>query len=229
MLDRLERAFERIVEGSMAGVFRLRVQPAEIGRQLERAMLERRVTSVGTTLAPNLYQVRLHPDDAETFSGWEDALCREMETWLAEVAYARGLATIGVIRVQIAREPAVARRSVQVRARFGDTPATDVAAVAARPKQRQLRLLPARSGLPEVALSAGAVTFGRADDNDVVLLDPEVSRHHARVECTDKICTVIDLGSTNGTWVNGDEVQQSPLVPGDELQIGGVRFTVAPA
>ena len=46
------------MEGSIAGIFRLRVQPAEIGRRLERAMLDGRVTSVGTSCAPNLYEVR---------------------------------------------------------------------------------------------------------------------------------------------------------------------------
>ena len=71
MLARLERALERIVEGSIAGVFRLRVQPAEIGRRLERAMLDGRVTSVGTSLAPNLYEVRLHPEDAAAFAEWD--------------------------------------------------------------------------------------------------------------------------------------------------------------
>jgi hypothetical protein len=225
VLSRLERAFERIVEGSIAGVFRLRVQPAEIGRQLERAMLERRVTSVGTTLAPNLYLVRLHPDDADTFSGWEDALCREMETWLAEVAYARGLATIGAIRVQIAPDPDVARRSVQAHGRFSDTPPIDGATAAKRTRTRY-RLVPAQPLMPAIALSIGILTVGRGDDNDVVLPDPEVSRRHARIECHGQACTVVDLGSTNRTWVNGVAVEQAGIEPGDELRFGGVRFTV---
>ena len=79
MLARLERALEQAVEGSIAGLFRLRVQPAEIGRQLERAMLDGRAASMGSQLAPNAFVVRLHPEDAAAFAGWEDALAREME------------------------------------------------------------------------------------------------------------------------------------------------------
>nr|MBA3450090.1 DUF3662 domain-containing protein [Chloroflexia bacterium] len=118
MVDRFERAIERLVEGSVASLFRLHVQPAEIGRRLERAMLDGRVASVGATLAPNLFEVRLHPDDAAAFDGWEDALSREMETWLAELAFSRGLTTVGPVRVRIAPDASVGRRSVRAEGRF---------------------------------------------------------------------------------------------------------------
>jgi hypothetical protein len=64
-------------------------------------MLNGRVTSVGTTLAPNQYDVLLHPEDAASFAGWEDALSREMEFWLAELVFARGLKTVGPIQVRL--------------------------------------------------------------------------------------------------------------------------------
>src|SRR5215216_2338161 len=143
MLARLERALERIVEGSIAEVFRLRVQPAEIGRRLERAMLDGRVTSVGTSLAPNLYEVRLHPEDAAAFTGWDQALSREMETWLAEFAFARGLSTVGPIQVRLVEDARVSRRSVQAEGRFADGAAP--AEESLRPDRepsRPLRLLP---------------------------------------------------------------------------------------
>src|SRR5687768_5331141 len=141
MLARLERALERIVEGSIAGIFRLQVQPAEIGRRLERAMLDGRVISVGTSLAPNLYEVRLHPEDASAFAGWDEALSREMETWLAELAFARGLATVGSIQVQLVADASVNRRSVRAEGRFAGGAAA--AAMSRRPERglpRPLRL-----------------------------------------------------------------------------------------
>ena len=143
MLARLERALERIVEGSIAGVFRLRVQPAEIGRRLERAMLDGRVTSVGTSLVPNLYEVRMHPEDAAAFAGWDEALSREMETWLAELAFARGLSTVGPIRVRLVEDASVARRSVRAEGRFA-AGAVPVASIRQpdRALPQPLRLLP---------------------------------------------------------------------------------------
>lgn len=226
MLDRLERAIERIVEGSMAGVFRLRVQPAEIGRRLERAMLNGRVTSMGAMLAPNHYEVRLHPDDAGTFNGWEDALCREMETWLAELAFERGLATIGPIRVTIVEDEDVSRRSVRAGARFSSTPSAGHAATGSRTYARSLHLLPADPSWPDVTLDEGAITVGRATDNDLVIPAAVVSRHHARIESHGAGWRVIDLDSTNGTWVNGASVGDSVIDAGDELSFGGARFIV---
>src|SRR5918995_257101 len=172
MLARLERALERIIEGSIAGVFRLRVQPAEIGRRLERAMLDGRVTSVGTSLVPNLYEVRLHPEDAAAFAGWDEALSREMETWLAELAFARGLSTVGPIRVRLVEDAGVGRRSVRADGSFaGGAPS---AATRRRPepaRPQPLRLLPTAPGVPHLALRSSPVTVGRADDNDLVLAD----------------------------------------------------------
>jgi hypothetical protein len=228
MLARFERALERIVEGSIARAFRLRVQPAEIGRRLERAMLDGRVTSVGSSLAPNLYEVRLHPEDAATFTGWDQALSREMETWLAEFAFARGLSTVGPIQVRLVEDGNVSRRSVQAEGRFAGGAAS--AGKSLRSDfglSRPLRLLPVDPGFPRVALVSSPMRVGRADDNDLVLADPEVSRHHARLELDDQRWRAIDLGSTNGTWVNGVRLRDATIAAGDELAFGGIRYTVA--
>jgi len=228
MLARFERALERIVEGSIAGVFRLRVQPAEIGRRLERAMLDGRVTSVGTSLAPNSYEVRLHPEDAAAFKGWEQALSREMETWLAEFAFARGLSTVGPIQVRLVEDASVGRRSVQAEGRFaGGTAQAGRSLRSDRELSPPLRLLPIDPGMPRVSLVSSAVHVGRADDNDLVLANLEVSRHHARLEPDGQGWRAMDLGSTNGTWVNGVRRNAAAITVGDEVAFGGVRYTVA--
>ena len=229
MLARLERAFERIVEGSIAGVFRLRVQPAEIGRQLERAMLGARANSVGVTLAPNLFDVHLHPDDAQAFRGWEEALSREMETWLAELAFARGLATVGPIRVKLEEDSAVRRRSVRAIARYSAAvPSPAAASRSSLAEGSALRLVPFEPGLVGITLHIGPVTVGRASDNHLVVDDPEVSRHHARLEADGGGWRVVDLGSTNGTWVNGARVREATIDVGDDVSFGGARFSIAP-
>ena len=224
MLSRLERAFERIVEGSIAGAFRLRVQPAEIGRQLERAMLDSRVSSVGVTLAPNHFDVRLHPDDAAAFADWEAALCREMESFLSELAFARGIATVGPIRVRMIEDARVRRRAVQAVARFDADRQAEARPTAVG--RSLLRLEPAAPGFPALALDARRLTVGRAAENDLVLADPEVSRHHARLEADGDGWRVVDLDSTNGTWVNGARVVEARIDDGDTLAFAGVRYLI---
>jgi hypothetical protein len=226
VLGRLERALEQVVEGSIAGLFRLRVQPAEIGRQLERAMLDGRAASMGRPLAPNAFEVRLHPEDAAVFAGWEEALARELESWLADLAYARGLATVGAITVHIRADATVTRRSVRAMGKFS---AGGAAADGTEPEvtTRRLWLRPADPRVPSVVLEMETVTVGRADDNDLVLRDPKVSRYHAQLAPEGSAWRVVDLGSTNGTRVNGKRVGQAILASGDEISFAGVRMTVA--
>ncbi|MDQ7799884.1 MAG: FHA domain-containing protein [Armatimonadota bacterium] len=73
-----------------------------------------------------------------------------------------------------------------------------------------------------VLVLRGCHTLGRSQTCDLVLADPGVSREHARVERGPDGVEVVDLGSTNGTFVNGRKVTQCRLRHGDRLQLGGV-------
>jgi pSer/pThr/pTyr-binding forkhead associated (FHA) protein len=83
----------------------------------------------------------------------------------------------------------------------------------------------------EYALASPAVTLGRSTCNDVVIPDPRVSRTHARLECDETGCVLVDLGSANGTLVNGAAIERASLTDGDTIAIGDtvLRFEVAPA
>lgn len=78
--------------------------------------------------------------------------------------------------------------------------------------------------------SAGdhALRMGRSPDNDVILRDPATSGHHARLERRGDQYWVVDLGSTNGTFVNGESIQEKQLNHGDRVTIGqnSVHFSV---
>jgi len=68
---------------------------------------------------------------------------------------------------------------------------------------------------------AGPLTVGRAADADLVLADELVSRRHARVSQSGAGAVVEDLGSRNGTFVNGNQIHgPTRLTPGDQLQLG---------
>jgi len=73
---------------------------------------------------------------------------------------------------------------------------------------------------------AGRLSIGRADDNDVVIQDSSISRHHAVFEAIDSDVCVIDLGSTCGVYVNQGPIgaQKVKLKDGDEIQVGGIPF-----
>jgi len=82
----------------------------------------------------------------------------------------------------------------------------------------------------EYELSKSSVSIGRGAANDIILNDGRVSRSHARLECSPSGCMIVDLGSSNGTRLNGERVERALLAPGDVLNLGGaqLRFEAQP-
>lgn len=84
----------------------------------------------------------------------------------------------------------------------------------------------ARSRKLIFSLPAGETVVGRGEDCDLRLSDSRVSRHHCRLVLIDGLLRVIDLSSTNGTFVNGRAVQEATLDNGDRLAVGRINLTV---
>jgi pSer/pThr/pTyr-binding forkhead associated (FHA) protein len=81
----------------------------------------------------------------------------------------------------------------------------------------------------EFPVYRGNVTLGRDATNGIVIVNPQVSRHHAQIRCGREGCQIIDQGSTNGTSLNGATISAHelyPLRPGDVLAIGPVSLLV---
>ena len=83
--------------------------------------------------------------------------------------------------------------------------------------------------LPEIhpiPLGAQTISIGRHQDNTLVLNHPQVSGHHARMDRVQNSYRIVDLGSTNGVYVNAHRVSnQQTLNPGDEIRIGPFKIT----
>ena len=73
--------------------------------------------------------------------------------------------------------------------------------------------------ITSLQLEKDVVTIGRDADNDVPLPNPQVSRHHARLRRSGTAHVIEDLGSTNGTFVNGQRITNKQLTVGDQIQI----------
>ena len=78
----------------------------------------------------------------------------------------------------------------------------------------------------ELQLAGPVVRIGRAIDNDIRLASHQVSRHHCRIEEDQGRVWVVDLGSSNGTHVNGERVDRRLLVAGDQLRVGRAELMV---
>jgi pSer/pThr/pTyr-binding forkhead associated (FHA) protein len=79
----------------------------------------------------------------------------------------------------------------------------------------------------EIPLNQDEFLIGRGADCDLRLRAPSISRHHCLIRLGPDEASVLDLGSSNGTYVNGQRVRsQATLHTGDELQVGTFHFVV---
>lgn len=241
-LDRFENFFEHVVEGTVGRIFRPAIQPAEIGRRLERAMETRKVASVDGMIVPNDYHVSMNPADMVTFADFVPALCHQMEEWLIDLADRRDYRFIDLVRVQIFGEDGVNRRHIQVEASIAELPGLDRAEQDEIQRTEVYRVIHAAGDVPPkllrfasgehagetVILRRPLIQIGRALDNDVVIDAAEVSRHHARIEVRDGVYELTDLDSTNGTSLNGRRIVTARLNDGDMITFGTVVMELLP-
>ncbi|HQZ89710.1 MAG TPA: DUF3662 and FHA domain-containing protein [Thermomicrobiales bacterium] len=241
-LDKFENFFEQVVEGTVGRIFRPAIQPAEIGRRLERAMESRKVASVDGMIVPNDYRVSMNPLDMVMFADFVPALCHQMEEWLIDQADRRDYRFIDLVRVQIFGEDIVVRRQIRVDASIAELPGLDRVAQDEIQRTEVYRVIRAAGDVPPkllrftggnhsgetVILRRPLIQIGRALDNDVVIDAAEVSRHHAQIEVRDGVYELRDLESTNGTQVNGRPIATARLRDGDMITFGTVAMELLP-
>lgn len=233
-LNRFEQFMENMVEGSVARMFRSPVQPAEIAKRLERAMESQQTISVRRVIVPNAYRVFLNPQDFAAFQPIRGELEREMGTYLSDLAAERNFTMLEHPRVELAEDPVVQRRTIQVVAETttanneaGSTKVmsgTQQLSVSPQSNSSALLLLETPRGMQPIPLETTMLTIGRGLDNDIVLEDARVSRHHAQLRYKTRRFWITDLSSTNGTFVNNERVSDGALKNGDVVSLGGLEL-----
>jgi hypothetical protein len=211
-LQQFEDRLERLVEGTLAKPFRSNLQPVEIGRRLTREMDLHRRVGVRGLIAPNSFSVTLAKADVDRFSNFLDALVRELAEAAREHARNEQYTFVGPIDVQILEGPRLRAGRFSVAAEVIEGPDG---------------LAPAELVLPgggRIHIEAAPIIIGRMPECAVVLSDPNVSRRHAEVLRVNEAFMVRDLGSTNGTKVNGAPVREQYLQSGDNITVGSTTI-----
>lgn len=213
-LARLEEACAAFVERVFAAAFPSEIQPAEVARKMAAALEAYALGERGTPI-PRLFIVRVADSDFERLAPHRAELIERWRELADEMAATLGTPLRERPEVRLVADPAAAPGTVAVE--------LEAAAPAA--------VLVVRRGLPaggRLPLDRGG-TIGRDAACDLVLLDPRVSRRHARAERVDGVWEIVDLQSRNGTIVDGQRVDRAPLRPGSLVELGDTLLAVEEA
>jgi hypothetical protein len=232
-MSRVERFFERLVERPSARLFRTRLQPIQVLRRIERAMEAGRDRRDGRTVAPETFEVHLSPGDLESL-GRADVVATDLASGALAFARSRNLVLVDRPRVSLQADAALVRGEIEVEATIGEAAPSDDAVEAGTrvfdvpvPRVPVATLEVREPGrLSRKVPFAGPMRIGRSPDCELTLRDSRASRHHARLHARDGVLVLTDLGSTNGTRVNGQRVEEVVLGRGDRILIGESELVV---
>ncbi len=215
-LQSFEHGVERMVEGVFSRSSKGSIRPIELGRRLVREMDDHRSVDVkGRRIVPNSFEFHISPRDHNAFAEIEDALVTELAEAAREHAREEGYHFMGPVSVSLlvdeASKPGRFTIASAMRESGGGVGAGTL-------------VMPSGERLP---LKGRVVTVGRMAESSIRLDDPNVSRSHAEFHAQGTSFAIVDLGSTNGTKVNGVRIEGEHLLKdGDIVSFGAthIRF-----
>lgn len=212
ILDRFERGLERLFNGLFAKTFRSGLQPVEISAALKRELdTQAQVVSRERVLVPNRFHVLLSPDDYDRMQALGSSLIDELLRVLESHAAQQHYQFAGGLNIRLLQDDSLTEGQVEIESRS---------------HQGQVAWTPVLDfDGQRVLLRDGSSVIGRGSEADITLNGQGASRRHAEIIWDGHRAGIRDLGSTNGTLLNGRRVAQAGLEPDSVIEIGGHRLT----
>jgi hypothetical protein len=239
MLDKVERGIEKAVRGVFSTGSRAQVEPVEIASRLRREVDHKAITiAAGRTLAPNVFDVRLSADDFKRAQEWGTPLAEELCDVVINHVRSQGYTLQGSVRISFRRDEEIRAGDFEIDSRTekasgSAAPAVPRNNVPAAPSRQPVRLQPVLDiDGQRYSLNAASIVLGRSSEADILVDDTGVSRRHLEIRTTNGTTQAVDLGSTNGSYVNGRKVAGSvDLTDGSTITMGRTKiiFRLLPA
>lgn len=251
LLDNLERGIEKAVRGAFAGRGGS-LGPVEIATAVRRHMdRESSTMSEGRIVVPNLYKIRLSEDDFAQAKSYGSTLAEELCDEIIRHSESQGYTLLGPVKATFVKNTELKRGQLSVESqsdrdadaghsaapRPSSSPAAGPSATAAappRPTSAPPRPAAAAGiGILEVdgtrhSLAEGSTVIGRSASADITLPDTGISRKHVEVVRSGSRHIARDLGSTNGTSVDGEQLSgahdEAQLRHGSIIALGSARL-----
>ena len=217
ILDSVERGLERAVNGAFARTFRSGVQPVEIAAGLKRELeIGSVIVDRDRVLAPNRFVVRLAPADAQRLQNLGGTLESELIAVVHKHAARQGYQLLGEADVELRRDDSLTTGVLQIDATQVEGRVAWTAAIEIDGVRHELR--------------RGTTVVGRGSDADIRIADTAASRQHLQFIWDGASGIARDLGSTNGSKINGQRFREAALNPDTVITIGqtALRFQLIP-
>ena len=211
LLDNFERGLERVVNGAFAKTFRSELAPVEITSALRRELdTKAAVVSRDRILVPNRFAVKLGRTDFQQMSSMGPTLIDELTRLVHSHATAQGYQFANPVSIELSEDLGLTEGIIRIES---ETLKTDVAWAPFLDINGKRH-----------AIRGARTVIGRGSDADITVDDPGISRKHVEVLWDGKRAQVNDLGSTNGSELNGEPVSKAPLLPESVISIGRTRI-----
>lgn len=236
LIDNVERGLEKLVTSVFRGASTSEVKPVEIATRLRNSMDAKSLTiSQERTLAPNNFMVRLSESDFAKAREWGSPLAQELCSIAMDHAKSQGYTLQGGIEVNFRKDIGLKSGIFEIDATTLETsPAASRQVPAAppvptappAPPAEPERLLPVLDIAGQrYALNHASIVLGRSAEADIPIEDPGVSRKHLKIEQRGNTSWAVDMGSTNGSYVNGQRVVgETKLSDGSNISMGQTRI-----
>ena len=220
ILDKFEKGVENVTSRAMSR-FSDDVEPIEIASKLRETM-DKRAASFARdrSVVPNVFRIHLAPSDVSRIESWGlDEMIRQMEEVATTHASEQGYSFVGPVKVSFTPDSTLTAPAIEIESstrRGGAAPAASASATPSHPildidGQRYL-------------LTGPVTVIGRGSEADIIVDDSGVSRRHLEIRLTQGHAIATDLGSTNGTFVEGHRVDAATLLDGNTLTVGRTRI-----
>jgi hypothetical protein len=231
-LSQVEAQLQRLVEGSLNRLFPAEWKNNRLAIHLIEAMRHNlqadETRPDGNLIAPDLYTILLPRQQASEWTT-NRQLSASLAQNLVEATKGSEIRFHHTPIVQITGDANLLNGEVRVEALFhaDDAGETQSFLPPLSPDELTLPFINGFLIFDQVEvfpLQNTVVTLGRQWDADIILDDPRISRLHAQIRMVDGRFVVFDLGSTGGTFINGERIQQRVLFRGDVLSLAGVEL-----
>lgn len=247
-LQRFERKLEGLVSSVFARAFKGEVEPVELAAALKREVDNTaRILSRDRRLVPNSFTIELGPDDYRRLSEYGRTLNQELANELRDHADIQRYTFSGPIEITLNQIDELPVGKFAIRSATVAAPARRPQANDGQTQLQQAQPPPQRQEPPRQnrgpiqvqvemngrmrPVNPPGVVIGRGTDADIQVNDPGVSRRHAEIRLMPEgpagvRVVLVDLGSTNGTLVNGRRTSEAELTEGSRIKVGTTEMVL---